>query len=529
MHSGLIHEPTKLAAELSRYGIYIQPANIRWAQKYMSAYIQDLQRAAAAEVQHNHLGWTNDYKSFVLHDKALHADGTETRTTLGQDADTCAHEIHHIGKQGEMLKQIKLLQFYDQPKYLPHQFYLLGGLAAPLFHMTGHAGVILHAEGQTGASKSSALAAAGSFWGLPSSYALNGNTSGATVNARFKSMEILANLPLGIDEITNIRDDVAKDFALNVSQPNTKVRLKRDSSFQPVTGGKRSTIIMTTGNCSLHHILSLNNPAGSAGSMRVFEIHFPPADPREKAAATSFLFGLEENYGHIGEVYMRYVVSHYEEIKARVRVMMAAIDAHAGIAPSERFWSAEVACHLVALEITNKLGLLSYDVRQLRNWVVTAQLPRMRDVVHEEYPSPIAVMTSYIEDIAGETLVVTGKPNNLIVTKEPHGRLSARYETEIKMLWILKDSFKLHCTRRGIPHTQYLEELCAKRIILNMASRKILGQGSVDLEKGRSYCLQINMDHPDIADHAADLLKQRNSKPKLTLIKLAPRLTSEII
>jgi Nuclease-related domain len=48
-----------------------------------------------------------------------------------------------------------------------------------------------------------------------------------------------------------------------------------------------TTIMMTTANSSLHGLLSLNNAAGTAGSMRVLEIVLPKSDPALKPMAKS--------------------------------------------------------------------------------------------------------------------------------------------------------------------------------------------------------------------------------------------------
>ena len=78
------------------------------------------------------------------------------------------------------------MQFYNQHEYLKHQFMFLMGLAAPLFHATGHAGVVVNASGESGGSKSTALYAAASFWGDPEGYVVNGTNVGSTLLADWR-------------------------------------------------------------------------------------------------------------------------------------------------------------------------------------------------------------------------------------------------------------------------------------------------------------------------------------------------------
>jgi hypothetical protein len=95
--------------------------------------------------------------------------------------------------------------------------------------------------------------------------------------------------------------------------------------------------------------------------MRVFEIRFPIPHVHKKREADDFLFNLNQNYGHLGELF---VARHGQprRVVARVRATMAEVDTDLNVQASERFWSPPIAVVLVTCEIANQLGILSYDM-----------------------------------------------------------------------------------------------------------------------------------------------------------------------
>ena len=311
LDSGVIQEPILLAKELSKQGVYVTPGDNKLVQLYMSLYIKDLQRSRRAENQYSYLGWTEKHEDFVLHDTILSPSGGCEPSKMNHRTLSHLRNIRGMGTAGTLDKQRMLMRFYNRPEYYDRQFYILCGLAAPFYHATGYHGSIIHATGLPGASKSTTLFAAMSLWGHPQKMPLNGQSSGATANARDQLISIMNNLPVGLDEITNIADDVAKEFALNVSQvSNQKIRLRQSGELRTEGGGDKSTLVLTTGNVSLHSILSRNNTSGDAGSMRVFEMVFQRPNKAGKALADRFMFDLCENYGHIGPAVMRYGVDN---------------------------------------------------------------------------------------------------------------------------------------------------------------------------------------------------------------------------
>lgn len=501
-----LYDRKKFLTTISHQGIYPEANQVNYLQEYMIAYIQKLQQEADAEAQCNHLGWTDSCTNFIMPDKIMLEDGTARPAALSLGAQRASQQVF---KKGTLQRQVELLRFYEHPDYTPNQFFILNALAAPLFYMTGHHGVIVNATGDAGASKSTSLYTAASFWGQPELYPINGTNNGATVRGRNERVTTLANLPICVDEITHMPIKDAQDLAMGITQPGHRIRLEQSGVERASNDAYKATIMLTTANSSLHTLLSTDNSAGTAGSMRVFEIPFRPLNVHTKPEADEFLHELRENFGHVGEAFMGYVVRHRKAVEKRLREVMREIDTEGRIQSSERFWSAAIAAVLVAAEIAKSLGLLNYDAARLKQWALTVQLDYMRGTVREEYASPLGVLADYLELIAGD-MIVTHRPqaggNITPVAKSPRGQLLAHYEIDDGVMFVLKKGFKDYCNRIGANSRKILDELHQPRpngdkamcIVTSKLTKKVLGYRT-EFAKAQTACFVIDMAHVEVS------------------------------
>jgi hypothetical protein len=503
LDADMLYDPRKFTTAIANQGIYPHKSFIPSVQEYMVAYISQLQKLVDADTQCNHLGWSDDFSSFIFPDKVINLDGTVKTAQLSLGAQRASV---HVTKKGTAQAQADLLRFYDHPDYRAHQFFILAGLAAPIFYATGQHGVIVNASGESGASKSTSLYAASSFWGHPELYPINGTNNGATIRGRNERVTVLANLPVGVDEITHMPVKDAIDLAMSITQPGHRIRLDTTGTERAHLGSYKSTIMLTTANNSLHGLLSTDNAAGTAGSMRVFEIRFPIPHVHQKREADDFLFNLNENFGHMGELFVRYVIANREAVVARVRAVMAEVDADLNVQASERFWSATIAVVLVTCEIANQLGILSWVPAEIKQWAYTKQIPQMRGIVKEEYRDPIGILTDFLETISSNMIVIDQSTSSIgagtYVARKPVGALLAHYEKPTQMLYVLKTGFKDYCAHKGANSLKILDDLSSmedgERIVPSKHTRRTLGAGT-EYAKGQSYVFAVNMAHPKVS------------------------------
>jgi hypothetical protein len=513
-----LYDQRKFTAALANNGVYPHKADLPALQDYMVAYISQLQRDLDAASQSTHLGWTDEYRQFILPDVTLHSDGKVTPSSL---TTATKNSAQFITKKGTLAAQVSLLGFYNHDAYLASQFAILASLGSIILHATGQHGVVINMSGESGASKTTTLFTLAGLWADPSLWPLNGTNRGATANARAQRIATNANLPTPVDEITHIPVKDAQDLVMNVTQPGHRLRLQQDGSERKVTDNYKSAIMISTANSSLHNLLSIENAAGTAGSMRVFEMQMTAQNVHTKAEADEFLRQIKLNYGHIGEVFAAAVVKHLPQIELRVQQLVREIDEEASTTSAERFWAAVIAVVLVAGELGQALGLTPYSVEKLRRWAIDKQIPFMRGVVKEEYRDPLAVLTDYIAEKHSNIVVInkavgigqtaagdTGVVDNAYAANRPGGALLGHYDVNAGVLYLLKQGFKDHCNRIGSNSTRILDELSAlrggdattpgRRIVTNKTCRRTLGAGT-DLAKGQSWVFTVDMQHPDIS------------------------------
>ena len=502
LDADMIYDSRKFILAITHQGIYPNKGHISHLQEYMVAYISQLQKLVDSDAQCNHLGWADDYTQFIFPDKILLLDGTVKPVQLSTGAQRASA---FIMRKGSLQEQVRLMRFFDHHAYLPNQVTILAALAAPWFYATGHHGVIVNASGAAGASKSTTLYAAASLFGTPELYPINGTNNGATVKGRNERVTVLANFPILVDEITHMPVKDAIDLAMSITQPGHRIRLSSDGVERASLQSHKATIMLTTANNSLHGILSTDNSAGTAGSMRVFEIMYHAQQVHQKHEADEFLHQLKQNYGHIGEVFMMHCMPRKAEVETRIRAKMREVDLAVGIQSSERFWSAFIAVVLVMAELSQEFGLLNYDERDLKRYLLEVQVPYMRGVVGEEYSDPLAVVMDYLETINSNMIVTIKMAHGNLgddPVRRPSGPLFAHYDMSEQLLFVNKKHFKDHCTRIGANPLKVLDDLAdssrGKPIVGAKHIKRTLGSGT-NFAKGQTWCFVINTAHPDVS------------------------------
>jgi len=510
-----LYDPRGLIDATMNTGMVIKPENLNHMRDYMLDYIKELQRYVDDSKQFSHFGWTNDHKAFILADKTLTA-GAIQKSNISPQARSAAE---HVGAKGELARQIELMRFYNRPEWVGHQFLILCSLGSPLLYATGQDGVVVNASGDSGASKSTALYAGASFWGEPKQYTINGTNRAVTALFRNQRMATLANLPCCVDEITHMANEDVHDMVMNATQPDPNRRgMRVDLTERRTIGCSKSMIMICSANSSLNEKLSIKNQAGTAGSMRTFEMFFREVNEAFKPAADDFLRELRQNYGHIGEEFMKIYLANQAAYEDRIREQVREIDRTERMRVSERFWSAVIAVVLVAGEIARDAGLLAYDPDAIWAWLRTYQIPKMRGIITSSYVRPIDVLSDYIDKITPDILVVNKNAGNIYAPKGVRTALTARLELHSSFMWLHRQTFKEYCQRTGANMTQVVESLVQSKVIVNDRVLRTLGAGT-EYAHGQTWCLQIDMQHPDMTEKVDSAAAPQANRRVIPLVR----------
>lgn len=311
-------------------------------------------------------GWTED-KGFIHGDVVLKPGGVEQRVIL-------APNVRKIGSRFEpkgSLETWKALvdRAYNHDGLESLQFAVLAGLAAPLVKMFNDIGgimVYLHTD-KSGKGKTTASRVALSAWCAWAKQQMTHNA--ATVNAMFGMFGIVSNMPVVIDEMTNMDNAVVGNMIHIISAGNPKLRstqnggmVERDAHWQ--------TIVIGSGNMLLSEKVGQHRLHSEAERARIFEYTL---DIRQSPLSTSEAMRLfpefSEHYGHAGRAFIRYVVDNYDDVKEQLYANQEKLAAYMRISQMERYWSVLLASVFTAHEIALKLQLIQFPMSPMVRWV----------------------------------------------------------------------------------------------------------------------------------------------------------------
>ncbi len=488
--SSSFYDTKKLHGTLLRKGVYIMPGDIKKVHSFMVAYLKHLQQQAREDKRYAKLGWNDAGEVFVLNNRISTAAGTTTST-----ADSSAFNVvRGVGTAGTLDGWKAAMAFYDDPRYVAHQFCCLASLASPLMQFTGFAGVVLNMDGKPGAGKTTVLHAVNSVWGNSAELLLSGGKSGSTVTGRYQKLAAHNNLPVTLDEITTLSGEEASALVHAGSQGMGKQRAKGYGDAETWC-----TILETTSNGSLYHKISTFKDDADGENVRIFEVYMQSLGIHSKYQADEFNLALRQNYGWAGQVYADALVKNKARLPALVRNFMVDIDARANVDSSERFRSALVAVVGAAGSIAKKLGLLTWDMDAVVDWGVQ-HIRSLRTVTASYHATAMDSLGDFLDEHANDTLVVMNASKSALslgsadILREPRGKLLVRHEADTGQIFIQVRAIRTYCGKIGADFRLIQTELEALGVLTATDRVKTLGSHT-PFEKTPSRCWVIDTNH----------------------------------
>lgn len=484
----------KLHGHLLSKGVYMTQEQANATSKYMSAYLQVLAIQADRERLYEHLGWHSDHTAFVLGDRVMHRDGTTTPHKPSRAVDAVTKGGVTTGGTLDGWKEA--MQFYNRPGYEGHRFFLYASLGAPLFHMndTGNKGVLMTASGDSGRGKTTCLRACASMWGVPEHLILNGNKDGSTINALYETLGTFHSLPFLWDDITERDPEEIRRFLLNISQGKGKERMK-GHEHSGISKTWETIVLASANTDDVQRIMSSGKEV-DPHLMRLVGVEFKAIDTNTEAkiAADRFLRAINNNYGHVGPIVMKFVTANYEAVAKGYIKNVAMVDRllNSSNASAERYWSATVAAAYTGAQIACRLGLLPYPYEDDLKWMV-AHLARQREAIKEGSSTPTDILAEFLEQHVGHTLVVSAKmASNLDnVILRPFGALHVRHELESGIIYVARSAMMAYCVKVKASFRSIEQDLETRMVLLSRNAQKILG-ADTQYSKGQTRAWKID-------------------------------------
>lgn len=390
INTACLASPQELAKALCQYEI--TGSNTKDANLHMNAYMKDflekLKREADEMNTMTTYGWSPELNSFLLGDRLYHADGTVRQVFVGGSAKRLLPAFTIRGTAEGYTKAIDYI--YNRKGMEPMQYALMsafGSVLTPLVDSQYKGLIMSMAGGDTAKGKTTVCMAGLYAFGDAQDLKIAGGDKGATLNGQFGTMATLQNLPLLFDELTHVKSDIISSLAMQVTNGKGKIREQVKNNIVQLAETKDFALsLYATSNEGLHGKIAEAQGNSQAEAVRVIEINidrYPDTkiDPK-KEDIEPVRRSIERNSGAAGDLFVRYVVTHIEEVAIRIASNSSRLSSE--IQDTRyRFWKWHAAATLTALQITNELGITNFNYENLYQF--TIQLFReMGDAVSEQ-------------------------------------------------------------------------------------------------------------------------------------------------
>ena len=366
---------------------------------YTSKWAAYLQSVKTLTLQRDQLGWSEDGDSFLLGTTEYFKDGSEKQCPVSA---ATQNVVPHLKEGGSFDVWKGIINHFDNPGYEHHAIVALNGFATPLMRMANVHGVVINGYSTgPGTGKTVAAKVALSIFGDPTELIVNKTTS----NARLQRLSIMNGIPFVNDEQTNIMGEDLSDFIYAMSLGTTKVRMNSSSNSERVNTPLFYTTALTTSNACYYDKLATNRSDYQGESARLIQFNYvmPPGLTYE--VGKKLLDPVNENYGHAGKIFIKYIITNMEAVEKRVKANCLRFAKDFGGDSKDRYWINWGGTWLTGAEIAKELGLHNLDIERIYRYLI-AELHRLVIKLEGTMLSASDVLESFIYRNTSNMLVV---------------------------------------------------------------------------------------------------------------------------
>jgi len=485
----------ELRKTLSKEGVAV--INTGDIMTYVTKWVNELQDTTAASLARTQFGWTEDFKSFVLGDREIYADKVVSNPPSSKTKDY----IHMFKKKGTLEGWKQTANFLNRPGFEQQQLLVGASFGSVLLGLVGseiRCGAFHYFSQGGGYGKTATLLTSSSVWAEPIEYTM---TSDDTLASKMNRGEVLKNLPLNVDEVTNDTPMQLSTFLYRLTSGQQRGRMQSSSNQERHRGLPWNFIATTTGNATIVDKISTEKAVPEAEALRIFEMRAQGKKFTDKNETDVFSRQLLNHYGHAGEIFIKHVLNNMEEVKALAITVQKEIDTKAGLTAQHRFWSASHSCTVAALIVCKELELLTYDPEAVTDYCVKELKAQKAQVYSMSSSLPELLgqffnenYNSFIKLRSGEEKIFAefNKDENEVVTPEsqPRSNMVGRYETDTNIMMITQTDLKKWCVDKQLD----FGGLCID--IINAGgtkSKKRLGKGTNYIAPA-VWCLSLKIE-----------------------------------
>ena len=372
---------TDMLRALAKYEL--TQSNHKDAGSHMAAYLRDQLEALKRQVDEvntlTNFGWKNDGTAFLVGNRLYSNDGSVRQVLLGGAAARYASSLY--APRGTLPGYAKAMNFmYNRPGMEHWQYAICSGWGSILTPMCEelYKGLLVALRGgDSGKGKTTCCYASLYAFGNAEGMSLK-SKDGFTYNALWAVLGAFNNLPVLLDELTNMDAAMFSDLAYGVSNGQEKIRLtSKGGSVGFANTIQWQLAPFVTGNRDFHGLLATTQANSQAEAVRLVQINvdtYPVVrlddDPQSEAQiAQDCIDAMKANSGCAGDAMVRYVVQNTKAVTDEVRARVSELAQHLPDT-KYRFYRAHGACTLTMARVAKDLGIIEFDLDRLFQFTV---------------------------------------------------------------------------------------------------------------------------------------------------------------
>ena len=436
---------------------------------YTNQWINDLQMKTIAEEARRQFGWTDDdadtgMNSFVVGNMEIFKDRIEVNSPSSKTLDL----FPAFTPKGTLEMWKETMEFWNRPDMEMHQYMVGLSFGAPLtpFFENMH-GAIFHIHSKdSGLGKTTAMFAGASVWGDPDQLVLQERD---TYASKMNRAEIYKNLPFYMDEMTNTLPKDLSDFAYQIPSGMQRNRMGPKGNTERRRGAPWRTLVGSTGNTSMVERISTYKAMPKAEAQRILESRAKVVDTGDKSETDEFSRKIMRCYGHAGVVFIQYLLNHKEEARELLLNTQIKLDKAAGLAKENRYWSVLAAGPITGLMLAKRAGLINWQIAPIVKYILSV-MDNARETLTGMGGDVQSILTDYWAEHYNNVLRIKSTDNrhsdnptglDHLVQPEatPRVQMVARYEYDVKKLYLLPKPLKEWCAKQQINYSGFIEGL----------------------------------------------------------------------
>jgi hypothetical protein len=432
---------------------------------YVTTWVNHLQHTTKADTARRQFGWTDDkHNSFILGDKEIRAD----RVDLNPPSSATSSLFSAFSTKGSIDTWKQAMSFFERPGMEIHQFAIGIAFGSIFTDFTAINGALFHIYSpESGIGKTTALISGASIWGDPKKLVLKETD---TIASKMNRAEKYKNIFLPMDEVTNATAKDVSDFVYQYTDGSQRNRMGPNSNEERTRGEPWKQNAVSTGNASLMEKMSIYKAIPKGEAMRVLEARVRPVLGLEKEETDILSEQLLNNYGHAAIPYLQYVMSDIDGIKALYKTTRKKLDQQCGLTPADRFHSSLVVNGIMGLMVAKRCGLINYDIGAIVKWL-KALVSNTKDQAKSLDVNAEGALSNFLAENYNNILRIKStedarRNNNadalehlVIPDATPRMTFVARYEYDVKMLFIYPNPLRKWCAERQINYEWLTDSL----------------------------------------------------------------------